>query len=70
MIKINEACLILGLPEDDKGKAKAREVLNYFGVKTGETVIAAGQFGKPSKTYDKEEVEIIARFKVTEFSRA
>jgi hypothetical protein len=70
MIKINEACAILGLPEDDKGKSKAREVLNYFRVHTEEGPKPEGaSFGKPSKLYDKEEVEIIARFRVTEFSR-
>jgi hypothetical protein len=70
MIRINEACAILGLPEDDKGKAKAREVLNYFGVNTSEESLPEGKFGKPSKLYDAEEVRIIARFKATEFAQA
>lgn len=68
MIKINEACAILGLPEDDKGKTKAREVLNYFGVSTEEGPKPEGaSFGKPSKLYHQPDVELIAKFKKESF---
>lgn len=63
MIKINEACAILGLPEDDKGKEKARAVLNYFGVYSED----AEQTGhlKAGKQYARNQVEFIAKSKAS-----
>lgn len=63
MIKISEACEILGLVPNEAGKSRAREVLNYFEVKTSEEPIPAGKFGKPSKLYDKSQVEQVAELK-------
>ena len=60
MIKITEACAILGLPEDDKGKEKARAVLNYFGVPSETPPKVEGVFGTPSKLYDKDWVQYVA----------
>lgn len=63
MIKISEACDIMRLVANEAGKSRAREVLNYFEVKTSEEPVQAGKFGKPSKLYDKSQVEQIAELK-------
>ena len=55
MIKIDEVCGILGLTADNAGKSKAREVLNYFGVKAETPPKVDGQFGAQAKLYDSEE---------------
>jgi len=60
MIKINEACAILGLPEDDKGKEKARAILGYFEVPTQTPEKVPGTFGAVGKLYEKHAVELIA----------
>jgi hypothetical protein len=61
MVKINEACVLLGVPVDDKGKGTVREIVKFFGVKSED----APQTGhlKAGKLYDEDQLKAIKQFK-------
>lgn len=62
MIKIGEAAVLLGLSGSDTDKGIARNVLNYFRVRSAEV---ANVKGKPSKVYDQNQVLAIASARKT-----
>lgn len=63
MIKIGEAAVLLGLTDDDKGKGKARDVLNFFGVYSTTLDPEPGRISGV-KIYARNQVEAIAAFKL------
>ncbi len=46
----------------------ARNIMNYFGVKSHEKPVEEGKFGKPAKLYNPDQVDKIIGFKVAEFT--
>ena len=51
----------------DTKPENARAVVNWFGVKSHDKPASEGQFGKPAKLYNPDDVDKIVGFKATEF---